>query len=83
MSITRNPNKASKIKHGLEGSMEREYWLVIDTLADCVEHGVDTEKLKKASFELHRELDRRLVDNLPVEEVKRLVAALERLNYGV
>lgn len=63
--------------------MENNYWLVINTLADCVEHGVDTEKLKKASFELRRELDRRLVDNSPVEEVKRLVAVLERINYGL
>lgn len=63
--------------------MENNYWLVIDTLVDCLEHGVNRERLKEASFKLATEFDRRSVGNLPTDEVKRLQAVLERLNYEV
>lgn len=60
----------------------KEYWLVIDTLAECLGHGKDTEKLKKATFLLDSELDRRIVDNLPVDEITKLRNVLNRINYG-
>lgn len=60
----------------------KEYWLVIDTLAECLEHGKDTEKLKTATFQLDSELDRRIVDNLPVDEILKLRNVLNRINYG-
>lgn len=63
--------------------MENNYWLVINALVDCLEHGVDRERLKEASFKLATELDRRVVGNLPTDEIKRLVGVLERLNYEV
>lgn len=57
------------------------HWLVINTLIDCLENGIDREKVKLATLQLDTELDRRLVDNLPIDEIKRLKSVLERLNY--
>lgn len=48
------------------------YWLVIDTLVDCLHNGIDRKKLREATLQLDKELDRRLVDNLPIDEIKRL-----------
>ena len=61
--------------------MENNYWIVIDTLSDCLEHGIDRNKLKEASFQLDMEIDRCLVGKLPVDELKRLKSVLNRLNY--
>lgn len=61
--------------------MENNYWIVIDTLSDCLEHGIDRNKLKEASFRLDMEIDRCLVGKLPVDELKRLKSVLNRLNY--
>ena len=63
--------------------MNANYWLVINTLADCLEHGMDRNKLAEAIFKLDTELDRRLVDNLPIDEIKRLKSVLERINYEI
>ncbi len=57
------------------------YWLVINTLVECLEQGIDKEKVKLAALKLDTDLDRRLVDNLPTEETKRLKSVLERINY--
>ena len=61
----------------------KHHWLVIDTLVDCLQNGIDTEKLRKATFQLDTELDRRSVDNLPIDEIKRLKSVLERINYEI
>lgn len=63
--------------------MNANYWLVIDTLAECLENGLDRKKLTEATFKLDTELDRRLVGNLPIDEIKRLKSVLERLNYEI
>lgn len=63
--------------------MNANYWLVINTLVDCLENGTDREKVKSATLRLDMELDRRLVDNLPIDEIKRLKSVLERLNYEI
>lgn len=60
----------------------KNHWLVIDALVDYIESGKDTEKLKKATFQLDSELDRRIVDNLPVDEILKLRNVLNRINYG-
>lgn len=60
----------------------KNHWLVIDALVDYIESGKDTEKLKKATFLLDSELDRRIVDNLPVDEITKLRNVLNRINYG-
>lgn len=60
----------------------KNHWLVIDALVDYIESGKDTEKLKKATFLLDSELDRRIVDNLPVDEILKLRNVLNRINYG-
>ena len=59
------------------------YWTVINTLVDCLENGIDKEKVKLATLQLDTELDRRLVDNLPIDETKRLKSVLERINYEI
>ena len=59
------------------------YWLVINTLVECLEQGIDKEKVKLAALKLDTDLDRRLVDNLPTEETKRLKSVLERINYEI
>lgn len=61
--------------------MNTNHWLVIDTLVDCLHNGIDRKKLREATLQLDKELDRRLVDNLPIDEIKRLKSVLERLNY--
>ena len=61
----------------------KHHWLVIDTLVDCLQNGIDTEKLRKATLQLDTELDRRSVDNLPTDELKRLKSVLERINYEI
>lgn len=60
----------------------KNHWLVIDALVDYIESGKDTEKLKTATFQLNSELDRRIVDNLPVDEILKLRNVLNRINYG-
>lgn len=59
------------------------YWLVINTLVECFENGIDTKKVKSATLQLDTEHDRRLVDNLPIDEIKRLKSVLERINYEI
>lgn len=59
------------------------YWLVINTLVECLSQGIDAEKLKFATLQLDTELDRRSVDNLPIDEIKRLKSVLERINYEI
>lgn len=59
------------------------YWIVINTLVDCLENGIDKEKVKSSTLQLDTELDRRLVDNLPIDETKRLKSVLERINYEI
>ena len=61
----------------------KHHWLVIDILVDCLQNGIDTEKLRKATFQLDTELDRHSVDNLPTDELKRLKSVLERINYEI
>ncbi len=63
--------------------METNNWLVINTLADYIEQGRDENKLREATLQLDTDLDRRLVDNLPVEEINRLVEVLNRVNYEI
>lgn len=60
--------------------MENSYWTVINTLLSFVEGGrVDAATLKNAHLRLSTELDRRIVGNLPSEEIKRLLAVLDGL----
>lgn len=59
------------------------HWIVIETLVDCLENGIDKEKVKSATLQLDKELDRRSVDNLPIDEIKRLKSVLERINYEI
>ena len=55
------------------------HWIVIETLVDCLENGIDKEKVKSARFLLSTELDKRSVDNLPIDEIKRLKSVLDGL----
>lgn len=61
--------------------METEsYWTVINALLSFVESGrVDAATLKEAHLRLSNELDRRIVGNLPTEETKKLISALNGL----
>lgn len=59
------------------------YWLVINTLVECLSEGIDPEKVRIATLQLDTELDRRSVDNLPIYEIKRLKSVLERINYEI
>lgn len=61
--------------------METEsYWTVINAMLSFVESGrVDAAILKKAHLRLSTELDRRVVSNLPTEETKKLISALDGL----
>lgn len=59
------------------------HWIVIETLVDCLENGIDKEKVKSATLQLDKELYRRSVDNLPIDEIKRLKSVLERINYEI
>lgn len=60
--------------------MENSYWTIINLLVSCVENSkVDADELKKARFLLATELDKRLVCNLPSDEIKRLVSVLDGL----
>ena len=61
----------------------KHHWLVIDTLVECLSQGIDAEKLKFATLQLDKELDRRLVENLPIEKIKQLKSVLERINYEI
>ncbi len=61
----------------------KHHWIVINTLVDCLENGIDKEKVKSATLQLDTELDRRSVDNLPIDEIKRLKSVLERINYEI
>lgn len=60
--------------------METEYWLVINALLSFIEKGrVDAATLKEARLSLSVALDKRLTCNLPSEETKRLLRALDGL----
>ncbi len=60
--------------------MENSYWTIINLLVSCVENSkVDADELKKARFLLSTELDKRSVDNLPIDEIKRLLSVLDGL----
>ena len=59
------------------------YWLVINTLVEFLSEGIDPEKVRIATLQLDTELDRRSVDNLPIDEIKRLKSVLERINYEI
>lgn len=60
--------------------METEYWLVINALLSFIENGrVDAATLKEARLSLSVALDKRLTCNLPSEETKRLLRALDSL----
>ena len=59
----------------------KHHWLVIDTLVECLSQGIDAEKVKSATLQLDKELDRCLVGKLPIDEIKRLKSVLERINY--
>lgn len=61
----------------------KHHWIVINTLVDCLSEGIDPEKVRIATLQLDTELDRRLVDNLPIDETKRLKSVLERINYEI
>lgn len=59
------------------------HWLVINTLVECLSEGIDPEKVRITTLQLDTELDRRSVDNLPIDEIKRLKSVLERINYEI
>ena len=59
------------------------YWIVINTLVDCLSEGIDPEKVRIATLQLDTELDKCLVGNLPIDELKRLKSVLDRLNYEI
>ncbi len=59
------------------------HWIVIETLVDCLENGINTKNIHKATLQLDKELDRRLVENLPIEKIKQLKSVLERINYEI
>lgn len=60
--------------------METEYWTLINALLSFIEKGrVDGATLKKARLSLSLALDKRLACNLPAEEIKRLIGALDGL----
>ena len=60
--------------------MENSYWTIINLLVSCVENSkVDADELKKARVLLSTELDKRSVDNLPIDEIKRLLSVLDGL----
>ena len=61
----------------------KHHWLVIDTLVECLSEGIDPEKVRIATLQLDTELDRRSVNNLPIDEIKRLKSVLERINYEI
>ena len=59
------------------------HWIVINTLVDCLEYGINEKKLRNAILQLDMEIDRRLVNNLPSEDLERLKSTLEHLIYDV
>lgn len=59
------------------------HWLVINTLVECLSEGIDPKKVRIATLQLDTEIDRRSVDNLPIDEIKRLKSVLERINYEI
>lgn len=61
--------------------MENNYWVVINALADCLEHGMDRNKLTEALFKLDTEIDRCLVGKFTHYELNHLKSVLNRLNY--
>ena len=61
----------------------KHHWLVINTLVECLSEGIDPEKVRIATLQLDTELDKRSVDNLPIDEIKRLKSVLERINYEI
>lgn len=61
----------------------KHHWLVINTLVECLSEGINPEKVRIATLQLDTELDRRSVDNLPIDEIKRLKSVLERINYEI
>lgn len=63
--------------------MTNNHWIVINTLVDCLENGIDTEKVKSAILQLDIEIDKCLINNMPTDEIKRLKSVLERINYEI
>ncbi len=64
--------------------MGNNYWAVINLLLSCIENGkVDAAELKKARFLLSTGLDKCSVCNLPTDETKRLLSALDGLYDNV
>ena len=61
----------------------KHHWIVIDTLIDCLENGIDHEKVKFATLQLDTELDRRLANKLPLNDIERLVSVLKYINYEI
>ena len=61
----------------------KHHWIVIDTLIDCLENGIDHEKVKFATLRLDTELDRRVANKLPLNDIERLVSVLKYINYEI
>lgn len=60
--------------------MQENYWTVIDFLVDCIiNKDVDADELKNVRYRLSVALDKRLVCNLPSDEIKHLVSVLDGL----
>ena len=60
--------------------MQDNYWTVIDFLVGCIKNkSIDADELKNARYRLSVALDKRLVCNLPADEINRLVAVLDGL----
>ncbi|WP_289075729.1 hypothetical protein [uncultured Bacteroides sp.] len=60
--------------------MQENYWTMIDFLVGCIRNkGVDADELKNARYRLSVALDKRLVCNLPSDEIKRLISVLDGL----
>lgn len=63
--------------------MESNYWTVINLLLSCVRNGkVEADELKEARLSLSKDLDGRIVGNLPTDEDERLLSVLDGL-YGL
>lgn len=57
----------------------KQHWLVINTLIDCIENGIDADMLRFATLQLRSERERLYDDNLPIDEISRLERALNRV----
>lgn len=59
------------------------HWIVINTLVDCLENGIDKEKVKSAILQLDIEIDKCLINNMPTDEIKSIKSVLEHINYEI